>query len=55
MRWGELAMHTFNNTDADTKLLTENTELTRQVTLKCHEQGRLLVRVLSRKEALHQV
>ena len=27
----ELAMHTFNNTEADTKLLNENTELTRQV------------------------
>ena len=27
----ELAMHTFNNTESDTKLLTENTELTRQV------------------------
>jgi dynactin complex subunit len=26
-----LAMHTFNNTEADTKLLNENTELTRQV------------------------
>lgn len=27
----ELAMHTFKNTEADTKLLNENTELTRQV------------------------
>ena len=27
----ELAMHTFNNTEADTRLLNENTELTRQV------------------------
>jgi uncharacterized membrane protein len=27
----ELAMHTFNNTESDTKLLTENTDLTRQV------------------------
>ena len=27
----DLAMHTFNNTEADTKLLNENTELTRQV------------------------
>ncbi len=27
----ELAMHTFNNTEADSKLLAENTELTRQV------------------------
>ena len=27
----ELAMHTFNNTESDTKLLNENTELTRQV------------------------
>ncbi|MEO8264118.1 MAG: DUF1003 domain-containing protein [Ilumatobacteraceae bacterium] len=27
----ELALHTFKNTEADTKLLTENTELTRQV------------------------
>ena len=27
----ELAMHTFNNTESDTKLLAENTELTRQV------------------------
>jgi uncharacterized membrane protein len=27
----ELAMHTFNNTEADKKLLNENTELTRQV------------------------
>lgn len=27
----ELAMHTFNNTEADTKLLNENTDLTRQV------------------------
>ncbi len=27
----ELAMHTFNNTERDTKLLNENTELTRQV------------------------
>lgn len=27
----ELAMHTYNNTEADTKLLNENTELTRQV------------------------
>jgi len=27
----ELAMHTFNNTEMDTKLLNENTELTRQV------------------------
>ncbi|MEP7113397.1 MAG: DUF1003 domain-containing protein [Ilumatobacteraceae bacterium] len=27
----DLAMHTFKNTEADTKLLNENTELTRQV------------------------
>ncbi len=27
----ELALHTFNNTEADSKLLSENTELTRQV------------------------
>ena len=27
----ELAMHTFKNTEADTKLLNENTELTKQV------------------------
>jgi uncharacterized membrane protein len=27
----ELAMHTFNNTESDTKLLNENTDLTRQV------------------------
>ena len=27
----ELAMHTFKNTEADTELLNENTELTRQV------------------------
>ncbi len=27
----ELAMHTYKNTEADTKLLNENTELTRQV------------------------